>query len=166
MKYTLLYIILGIALQTWAQSDNEIPKYRIVFPEVSLQKPDTAKEVKATDKKPSKLDFSLSKDAQVLHIIDTIRTNNKKIKKAKGYRVSVYSGPDKEEIRRIKEYVYSYYPDINIISEYKQPDYKIKVGDFLSRFEAFEVLGKITIQYPNALIVPEVVDINPPKVDD
>lgn len=164
MKYLVL-VGLAFCTQLWAQSDNDIPKYRLVFPEYSQPAKDTVA-VKAIAGKPQNLEFKISIDKQVQYIIDTIQHNNKSIRKAKGYRLAVYSGPDKEEIRKAKEYVYSFYPDINIITEYKQPDYKIKVGDFLSRFEAFEVLGKISAQYPNALIVPEIVDINPPKTDE
>ena len=165
MKYLLL-ISLGLVTSVWAQSDSDIPKYRLVFPEYIPNKKDTATSTKSLNEKPQDLDFKLSIDKQVTYIIDTIQSNNRNIKKAKGYRLAVYSGPDKEELRRVKEFVYSFYPDINILSEYKQPDYKIKVGDFLSRFEAFEVLGKISSQYPNALIVPEIVDINAPKIDE
>lgn len=164
MKYL---VLVGLAFfsQLWAQSDNDIPKYRLVFPEYSQPQRDTVA-TKVVTSKPQNVDFKISIDKEVQYIIDTIQNNNKNIKKAKGYRLAVYNGPDKEELRKVKEYVYSFYPDINIISEYKQPDYKIKIGDFLSRFEAFEVLGKISGQYPNALIVPEVVDINPPKTDE
>lgn len=165
MKY-LIVVSLAFAVQVWGQSDNDIPKYRLVFPEYTQPKRDTVAAKAVADAKSQNVDFKISIDKEVQYIIDTIQTNNKNIKKAKGYRLAVYSGPDKEEIRKVKEYVYSFYPDINIITEYKQPDYKIKVGDFLSRFEAFEVLGKISTQYPNALIVPEIVDINPPKTDE
>jgi hypothetical protein len=168
MKYLLLTItILSLGQSLSAQTDQEISNYRIVFPEHAPVKTDsaTSSTVKLKEK-PKNLEFKLNIDSSVAYIIDTITHNNKNIKKAKGYRVAVYNGPDKAEMRKAKEYVYALFPDVNILSEYKQPDYKLKVGDYLTRFEAFEALGKIAVQYPDALIVPEIVDINPPKSNE
>lgn len=165
MKYIFLTItVLGLCQSLLAQTDQEISNYRIVFPEYVAPKVDSASSsTTSLNGKPENVEFKLNIDSAVAYIIDTITRNNKNIKKAKGYRVAVYNGPDKAEMRKAKEYVYALFPDVNILSEYKQPDYKLKVGDYLTRFEAFEALGKIAVQYPNALIVPEIVDINPPK---
>lgn len=167
MKHFIItFAVLAGSVQLSAQSDGDISKLRITFPE-PVQEKDTLKNVKTpTTPAPVQVDFKLSINKQVEYIIDTITRANKYITKAKGYRIAMYNGPDKEELRKVKEFVYSLYPDINIISEYKQPNYRIKVGDFLTRFEAFEAIGKISATYPEALIVPEVVDINPPKTNE
>lgn len=155
-------VLMFCSFGLWAQTDNDLARYRVEYPAIEAPQPSnlTTNNTPAT---ASNVSFNLNIDSQVATIIDTIRENNKQIKKAKGYRIVVYHGSDKEEIRKVKELVYSIYPDINIISEYKQPDYKIRFGDFLSRVDAFEALGRISSRYPDALVVPEIVDINPPK---
>lgn len=91
--------------------------------------------------------------------LDSIAVRNKRIKYAQGYRIIVYSGSNREEIKKIREKVYSIYPDVDIYQVYKQPDYKIKVGDYINRFEAHYALRQFKTLFPDALITMEQVNI-------
>lgn len=158
--YFKLIILILSAHSLFSQVDLDYNAYKITFEE-----PEKPAQTVVTNNTPKQVEFKLEYQA-VQTVMDTIILKNKNIKKSKGYRIAVYNGNNKEEIKTVKEFVYSLYPNINIISEYKQPNYRIKVGDFLTRFEAFEVLAKINTQYTDALIVPEIVDINPPTINE
>lgn len=113
--------------------------------------------------KPVKPSLDFTADNQKSKIIfskmDTILASYQHIKLAQGYRVQVYFGPSKEDVRRAKEAVYAVLPDVEIHTTYKQPDYRVKIGDFLTKVEAFSCLGKVEKIYPNALIVPDIVNL-------
>jgi hypothetical protein len=108
-----------------------------------------------------KFDFSeYNKKAELQKSkIHSILTAYQNIKMAQGYRVQVYFGQSKDEVRKAKETVYGIIPDIEIYTQYKQPDYKVKVGDFFYKYEAFNCLGKLERAFPNALIVPEIINL-------
>ena len=148
-----------------AQANIDVKDYQLVFDEPDLNAPAKTKTTTNSETTEPK-DFKLQENTQVLAIIDSLVKKNENINKTKGYRISVYNGTNKDELKKAKEYIYSLYPNINIISEYKQPQYKMRIGDFITRYDAFEVLAKINTRYPDALIIPEVVNINPPTANE
>jgi hypothetical protein len=92
--------------------------------------------------------------------LDSLKENNKSIKFIEGYRILVYAGSDKTESLQAKEKLYQIIPEYNIYAVYKQPTYRIKVGDFKDRWEANQVLvEKIRKDFPNAILLPEKVNL-------
>jgi len=81
-----------------------------------------------------------------------------------GYRIRIFSdlgteARDKWDMAKAK--FYGQFPDIPIYQEYKNPSYKIYVGDYRTKMEALKALDRIKYAYPNAFIVPD--RINRPK---
>lgn len=74
-----------------------------------------------------------------------------------GYRVQIYFGSNRPKASEVKIDFTSRYPDMPAYISYQQPNYKVRVGDFRSRFEAQQFLGKIEGQYPTMFIVPDEV---------
>jgi len=91
--------------------------------------------------------------------LDSVFVKNKQIKYAQGYRVLVYSGTDKLLINQIKQKVYKQFPDIELYSIFKQPEYRISFGDFIDKIQANNYLTKILPVIPDALIVQEQINI-------
>ena len=91
--------------------------------------------------------------------LDTIAEKNKQIKFTNGYRIQVYLGNSKEESKSAKEKLYKLFRDANIYASYKQPDYKVKFGDYTDRLEVYYVLMSLRNDFPNALIIEEQVNI-------
>lgn len=91
--------------------------------------------------------------------LDSIATYNKKNKSGQGYRILVYSGNSSEEAGKTKEKVYDLLPDIHVYSIYKQPSFRVKVGDFPQRLEAYNTMGMLKEAFPNAMIVPDEINI-------
>lgn len=96
----------------------------------------------------------------VFKLLDSITVKNKIIKLAQGYRIQVYSGQNKGDLKNVKEKIYELISNAEIYVTYKQPDYKIKVGDFMNRIEAFEAQGTLRRFFPDALIVPDIINIS------
>jgi len=81
-----------------------------------------------------------------------------------GYRIRIFSELGthaREKWDMAKAQFYSRFPDISIYQEYKNPSYKIYVGDYRTKVDALKALEVIKRAYPNAFIVPD--RINRPK---
>jgi len=89
--------------------------------------------------------------------LDTLASNNKKVKYIDGYTILVYTGTNRDMAMQAKNDAYKlaskHRPDI----QFKQPTYKVKVGRFSDRLEAQKVYAKLRLQFENAIIIPEKV---------
>lgn len=106
-------------------------------------------------------------NAKVTIYFDSLALKNKNYHLANGYRILMYSGGNQEEATNIKSKVYRLLGNhIDIYTTYKQPDYKIKVGDYLNKFEAYEVLGKLRKISNRAILIAEQISIKKPVLED
>jgi hypothetical protein len=77
--------------------------------------------------------------------------------KYSGYRILLYSGQSSEEANKIKKQVYLLNADDNVYTEYKQPSFRVKVGNYLNRIEANYYLEEYKKTFPNAMILPDQI---------
>ena len=89
--------------------------------------------------------------------LDSVKKANQNIKFAKGYRIQVYSGPDRAVATKAKETVYRQLEDQEVYLTYKQPDFKVHVGNYLNRLEATQYQNKLGKYFTNTLLIPEEV---------
>jgi cell division septation protein DedD len=78
-----------------------------------------------------------------------------------GYRVQVYSGNNRAQAIQIRTEVLEKYTDYAAYLIYKQPTFRVRVGDFRSRAAAQELLRELKPLYPVSFIVPDEVLENP-----
>jgi len=74
-----------------------------------------------------------------------------------GYRILLYSGQSSEEANKVKKQVYLLNADDNVYTEYKQPSFRVKVGNYLNRIEANYYLEAYKKTFPNAMILPDQI---------
>jgi hypothetical protein len=138
------------------QYEEDLSAYR---PKYELpQKPTSSINTSTTT--PSPADFAKDSDnAQVEEKMAAIREKNKSIKYTQGYRIQVYSGNSQEAAEKAKETVYRLDPNLEPEVIYFTPNFKVKVGNYYDRVEAYESLVKIRQAFPQALLLPERVSI-------
>lgn len=91
--------------------------------------------------------------------LDSIALHNKTIRYAQGYRIQIYAGSDRREAEQAKSTSYQLFPEITPYLLYIQPTYRVKAGDFLDRVEAEKYYTVYKASYPDAIVVPDKVDI-------
>lgn len=141
--------------------DNDINDFR---PEYTLE--GTAK-TETPEKKPSSGAASAQPaggpsgdiTARLNAVLDTIAIRNRTIRFAQGYRVQIYTGTSREEATQARNRSYAKFPDITPHFDYAQPNFRVRVGDFLDRLEAQRVYAGLIAEFPNALIVPDRIEI-------
>lgn len=79
--------------------------------------------------------------------------------KGKGYRVQIYFGSDKAKANEMKaKFLAQYASGIHAYEVYDVPNFKIRVGDFRTRMEAYRFLKKIRADFPSSFIVESEIE--------
>ncbi|HRS54065.1 MAG TPA: SPOR domain-containing protein, partial [Bacteroidales bacterium] len=50
------------------------------------------------------------------------------------------------------------YPDVDVYILFEAPYYKVRVGNFRTRLDAYSFFRKISAKYPDAFIVKDFID--------
>jgi SPOR domain len=96
---------------------------------------------------------------QVDAIIDTLSVRNRAIRYAAGYRIQIYVGNVRTEADAARLYTYQTFPELNPYMNYTAPTYRIRIGDFINRYDAERYLHQLKSQFPMSSIQPEKIEI-------
>ena len=103
----------------------------------------------------------LVKDEQVLSLINNHIQYNVLKKGVDGYRVQIFfdSGNNsREKALSLRSEFMSKFPNTNAYVIWQQPNYKVRVGNCLTRIEAQKILDEVKPTYINAYIVKDVIE--------
>jgi len=105
---------------------------------------------------PGKITYykSLSLDTLVENTLET----NKQESTYSGYRIQIYSNPSREEARKIKSKFLKEYPHIRAYLIYKQPYFKVRIGDFRNRIEAQKLYHDLVDKFSSVFLVPDKIN--------
>ncbi len=79
-----------------------------------------------------------------------------------GYRIQIYFGNGKNarlQTNQIRSSFTTKYKDAKAHVIYDNPYFRLKVGDFRTKVEANYFLKKIKLDYPEAFIVEDIIDV-------
>lgn len=101
----------------------------------------------------------IQKDYRIDSLLNRhIRINNEK-QSITGYRIQIYFGSTRVEALSSKADFIRKYPDLKIYMIYEQPNYKIRVGDFTTRYEAEKYHKQIIAEFKSSFIVPDEISL-------
>lgn len=92
-------------------------------------------------------------------LLDSITVKNKD-NTYRGYTIQVYSGSNREEANEAKNKVYQVLPSSKPRISYVQPNFKVRVGEFVERLEAQKMYITLKEEFPGAMIIPREIKIN------
>lgn len=84
---------------------------------------------------------------------------NEKQQTKKGFRIQLIQNSDRSKVEEKKAQFLSDFPDLKPHLVYSQPYFKLRVGDFDSRLEAYPYYKSIIKKFSTATIVPDQVNI-------
>jgi hypothetical protein len=82
---------------------------------------------------------------------------------AYGYRVQFYSGSNRSDAFGAQNKFQQLHPDIRTYISYREPNFKVKAGDFRTRLEAVKLMQSLRGQFGILFILSE--KINPPNLE-
>ena len=79
-----------------------------------------------------------------------------------GYTIQVYSGPSRGKSEEIRDELLLRF-DEKTKRGYDRPNYKVKIGEFLTKMEAYELYLLLKDDYPQPLIIPDMIKVDMDK---
>lgn len=107
----------------------------------------------------SGISFDKQINGHINSIMDSIAVSNRRYHSAPGYRIMVYSGNSSIESADVRKEVYEWSREYEVYTQYKQPAFRVKVGNFEDRISANYVFSDLVKFFPNAVIIPDQIDI-------
>ncbi len=83
-------------------------------------------------------------------------------KTTEGFRIQVFSDSgnnSKSSAQTIRDEITSRFPSLGVYLSFKSPNYKVRMGDFRTRLDAQRLLNEISIDFPNAFIVTDQINL-------
>jgi len=154
LKPNLIILILFFVGSSTTMFGQDLEFFRNLRPQ------ETPKEAE----KPKEVEFKESGyciESQLNTYLDSVAEKNRKATLIRGFRILLYSGNVRDEATQAKALVYRSLPRADVYTSYQSPTFKVKLGDFYQRMDAYLTLKKIESTFPNAVIMEEVVNLKP-----
>lgn len=116
--------------------------------------------VKAQELKPAEGKVEIVQDERITQLAEQYRKMSLNNPEVDGYRVQIFfdSGSNsKNAAANIKSSFETIYPEIKSYLSYKEPYYRVRVGDFRTQVEAVGFQKKIAVDYPNSFPVKDKI---------
>lgn len=94
-------------------------------------------------------------------VLKHVLINAAKKEKMKGYRVQIHFGSEKAKALEVKSKFISQNRSAPAYLDYQQPYFKIRVGDFRTKLEAYKFLQEISGDFPGSFIVSDDIELPP-----
>ena len=94
-------------------------------------------------------------DVAVKQLVEKHIELNERVRTIPGYRIQVASmsgTASKNRAFEMKERLRELFPEVEPYVVYDEPNFKVKVGDFRSRLEAFLFLQRLRSEYPGTIV--------------
>jgi hypothetical protein len=77
-----------------------------------------------------------------------------------GYRVQFFSGSSRADAYKAQERMNEKYPELRTYISYREPDFKVRAGDFRTRLEATKLMQELRPYFTGLFVIQD--KINPP----
>ena len=109
---------------------------------------------------PAEGKVEVVQDGKITQLADQYRKMSLNNPETDGYRVQIFfeSGSNsKNSAANIKLSFETIYPEVKSYLSYKEPYYRVRVGDFRTLIEAVGFQKKIAAEYPNSFAVTDKI---------
>lgn len=85
-----------------------------------------------------------------------------------GFRIQAANTQNRDDANAVKAELLHRFPDEKSYLLYQAPNFRVRIGNFLTQRDAFQLRKMISALYPNRgiYIVPDIVDYTPPQEEE
>lgn len=101
-------------------------------------------------------------DSRLDQLLEKHRKINQAFKTMNGFRIQLLSesgNNSKAQAQMLQEELKVRFPDAGVYLSFKSPNYRVRLGDFRTRLDAQRYLMDILIDYPQAFIVNDLINL-------
>jgi hypothetical protein len=109
-------------------------------------------EQKMAKAKPGKLEVTVDPR------LETLAGSYAEFKKMYGYKVQLFSGRSRTQAATLKADFLAKYPEEHATIIYQQPNFKLRVGNYIDRLQAHKFLHLYKIDFPSAFLVQDEIE--------
>ena len=91
---------------------------------------------------------------------------NTTVKRVSGWRIQLISNSDREEVNKIKAQFLTSHPNAKVYLTYQQPYFKLRIGDYADKNEAYKFMKEINDDFKGIFVVPDVVNVFPEGTEE
>lgn len=164
MLKLIIFFILGNITILWAQADFERPQnYRVKsefvnpYDRITLSNSNNFNSKTPIFKKPS---IEKQYPNGLKEFISLHQNLSITQKEQEGFRIQIVSTMDQNVIKKARMEFSELNTSLKIYQVYDRPYYKLRVGDFLTKFEAEQMVYILLKSFPAAFVVPDKIKIN------
>ena len=103
--------------------------------------------------------FSQNSDRQMEKILEERRAFNQSLTDVEGFRIQIFSELSENRARGAQSKFNSLFPEVSSYLSYEQPEWKVQVGNFKEKLDAYRILEKVRMEFPGALILKTKIKI-------
>ena len=156
--FCLSYFLYGCISQQATVSSNDSRRY---FEDLSyIRESETNFQKEEILDEDYTLDTNLGLNNKIDSILSIIKSEVKENIYTDGFTIQIYLGDDRGEAENTVEKLFELDSLIESKTVFTQPNYRVKTGKYLDRFEANYEFKKIKDEFPNAIVIPEKIKIN------
>ena len=100
------------------------------------------------------------KDPRLDKLMDMYKDIDTKNPVTTGYRIQIYSESNRAEVQKVKDKFYAQFPGKRPFIVYNAPNFKLRIGNYRSRMEAFKDLTEVLTAYSTAFIVKDEINLS------
>jgi hypothetical protein len=100
----------------------------------------------------------VNQSGKITQQVELYQQQNEMLKKTKGYRIQIHFGNSRDGAREAKSKFLQVQSKHTAYEIYQQPNYKIRVGDFRTRIEAYQFLKEVHGAFPNSFLVEDEIN--------
>lgn len=111
----------------------------------------------------------VSQNPKIEQLVEDHKTVNAKIAVIEGFRIQIFfdSGNNsRSNAETAKQKFSSQHPAVQAYLTFKEPNFRVRVGDFRTRNEARGFLKQIILDYPNAFVIKDEIKLPPLKTEN
>lgn len=92
-------------------------------------------------------------------ILDSIYAENRERGFVDGYTIQVYSGIKREDALNVRKKLTQSLPELDSEVQYRQPNFRVRSGQYFSRLEAQKDYLAVKRYFPNAIVIPDRISM-------
>lgn len=77
----------------------------------------------------------------------------------KGYRVQIFLNADRRQAETMRAQFLQKHPEVPAYLSYQAPNFKVRVGDLLTRLEGEKLRAELKAEFPGCYIVPDEIEL-------